>query len=416
MNYSLVKAILEGTWAVSAQTFLQYDPIARGIIRHGLEFEVEPEAKDTIPFQLAPGATYDSRHASGSKPKEGVVAVTPLIGVMLKYDTSCGPRGTTTIAKRLQNADEDPGVDAHVLLVDSGGGQAASVSPLAYTIQNLKKPIVAYCDNMMASAALYAGSHCKEIWASSEMDVIGSVGVMIGLQGREAISEDKDGVKHIRLYSDHSPEKNIEFEEALKGNYKVVKEKLLNPLDKRFMEDMKQNLPGVTEEQLKGGTQFARDLVGTMIHKIGSLQEAAQRALELAHPEAETDSKTHNQSNMSKSEFKALATVAGVPSFEVSNEGIFLSTDQATSAEEALGRLEAAEAAIEGLEEGETVKGLKQSNATLTQKNKDLNAENERLSKDPEAKETTAHSDGDDKEKKNIDPEAEALYGLSKVK
>lgn len=343
MNYSLVRSVLSGVWALSAQAFLEYEPLARAILS-GSEFAQEGEPEGSLPFMVGMGG-FDSRvNGNAEKPSSGLVAVTPLVGVMLKYDAMCGPVGTQTIASRLLNADKNPDVIGHILLIDSGGGEVSAVNPLHSAIHSLSKPILAFCDaGVMASAAMYVAAYCDEIRAASETSLVGSIGVMISLQGRPQESEDDKGIKYVRIYADTSPDKNNEYEQALQGNFSLIKENLLNPFDRQFMDDIKTHRPAVTDKHLQGGTFMAKDVVGTLIDAISSFDQAVERVYQLAEQKKQS-------SNISQMDYPNLLETLNLPALEKSGEGVYFSLDYIQLIEQSLAAARQTRSDLEALQ------------------------------------------------------------------
>lgn len=112
------------------------------------------------------------------------VAVIPIQGVISKRaslvkDVSVGA-GTSIeeIKNDLNAALADPAVKSIALDVDSPGGSVDGVAELSDMIYNArgKKPICAFADGQMASAAYWIGSAADKIYASQGADV-GSIGV-----------------------------------------------------------------------------------------------------------------------------------------------------------------------------------------------------------------------------------------------
>jgi len=130
----------------------------------------------------------------------------------------------------------------------------------------------------------------------------------------------------------------------------------------------------------------------------------------------------NNSQKMDKKEFKRLAPAAGLKSFEIQDNGIFLTVDQANAVESVLEKNENTINAYSGLKDGESIQGLRDQitsktteNQTLSDDNKRLKTENEELSKETVDK-TGAAAAGDDKKKKSSDPQAEYFYELSQIK
>jgi len=78
----------------------------------------------------------------------------------------------------------------------------------------------------------------------------------------------------VRIYATTSGKKNIEFEQAIEGEYELIQKNILDPHDKDFMDDVRSRRPNVTDEQLEGGIFQARNLKRTLIDSIGDLDFA----------------------------------------------------------------------------------------------------------------------------------------------
>jgi len=216
-------------------------------------------------------------------PRGRHINVVDLKGVMLRDDGPCGQLGTRTLAAELLKQDANAAIVGHILFVDSGGGAANSVPDLAEAIQACQKPVVAFVDGYMCSAAMYAGSYCDSIIAHRDDDRIGCIGTMIQLEDWPKQVKEQDGFVHIRVYADGSDEKNSEYEKALEGNFALLKERILNPLNERFKADVKQNRPAATDDQLTGRTYDAKSVVGTLIDEIGGFDRAVNKVIELSN-------------------------------------------------------------------------------------------------------------------------------------
>ena len=215
-------------------------------------------------------------------PQGNLISVVRLEGVMMRDGDIC-QYGTRDVAQWLRQGDADRRVLGSILIVDSGGGAADSVRDLADAIQACTKPVVAYCDGYMCSAAYYAASYCGSIMAHDRRNMVGCIGTMIELGGYPMKSVDEDGFVRLRIYADGSEEKNSDYEKALEGDVKPIRENLLNPLAEDFRNDVKANRPTATEDQLKGRTYFAQDVVGTLIDSIGTINDAVAKTLELSN-------------------------------------------------------------------------------------------------------------------------------------
>lgn len=218
---------------------------------------------------------------------EGSVAVITLKGDMLKDGTMCS-YGTEEIAAAIREAASSPKIIGIRLDMDSGGGAVDAIAPMLDAIsfsQSQKKPVVACCD-LCASACYYVACHCNKIIADNDISAeFGSIGVMMQFPDYAKYYEQK-GIKVHTIYSDLSTHKNAPFEAALKGEYKSIKEEMLNPLAREFQQAVKSHRPNLDDKVdgiLNGRMFFAKDaLKYGLIDAIGNRDAATEEVRRLA--------------------------------------------------------------------------------------------------------------------------------------
>lgn len=218
---------------------------------------------------------------------EGSVAVITLKGDMLKDGTMCS-YGTEEIAAAMREAASSPKIIGIRLDMDSGGGAVDAIPPMLDAIsfsQSQKKPVVACCD-LCASACYYVACHCNKIIADNDISAeFGSIGVMMQFPDYAKYYE-KQGIKVHTIYSDLSTHKNAPFEAALKGEYKSIKEEMLNPLAREFQQAVKSHRPNLDDKIdgiLNGRMFFAKDaLKYGLIDAIGNRDAATEEVRRLA--------------------------------------------------------------------------------------------------------------------------------------
>ena len=342
MNYSFLKDVVGSPWQVEVQTLNGLLPILKGMIS-GLSIEKGEEPQNhlsyTVPAAVASQEDMsddDQPEAEEFSPK--VINIIPLRSVLTKHDQDCGPRGTRTLASRLLKADAESNVIGHILIVESGGGQVNAVPEMTEAMIKCTKPIVVWIDGMAASAAYYISCYAKEIIASRELDVVGCIGTMLMWEGRASKSEaNEDGDIQVTIYADGAEEKNAEYEQAINEfNFQPAKDRMLNPLNAKFKADVKSQRAAVTEDQLKGKTYFAREVVGSMIDYIGSFEFAIERVKILANYKNNSSSGGNQKSNKSKpmaKQFLLLNQTLNVEALEGTEEGVFLNEEQLQSIE-----------------------------------------------------------------------------------
>jgi signal peptide peptidase SppA len=112
------------------------------------------------------------------------VAVLPINGVISKrmnlMAQISGGTSSELVANDLKAAMNDPAVNAIILQIDSPGGTVDGTETLGNLVRqaNAVKPVVAFADGMMASAAYWIGSAASSIYISDSVAQIGSIGVV----------------------------------------------------------------------------------------------------------------------------------------------------------------------------------------------------------------------------------------------
>lgn len=115
----------------------------------------------------------------------GNIAVIPIVGPLSKD----GYWGTSTLdlREKLFAAENDASIDGVLLSIDSPGGTVAGTMEAADAVYRMKKrkPVVAFAEDLMASAAYWIGSVADEIVASP-MSEVGSIGTVAAVMDMSA--------------------------------------------------------------------------------------------------------------------------------------------------------------------------------------------------------------------------------------
>jgi len=171
-----------GLWLFEeSQFWSQFDLLRKCDLHLHLKSEAIAEAKSA---------------SSKATPVVGKLAVITINGKMMKQRSSMGG-GTSTVAVRRQvrAAMHDPDVAGVALHIDSPGGTAAGTQDLADDVAALaaRKPVVAYIEDLGASAAYWIASQTRHISVnrSGMVGSIGTYGVVYDLSGAAAM----EGVK-----------------------------------------------------------------------------------------------------------------------------------------------------------------------------------------------------------------------------
>lgn len=363
MQYSIASEIFGLPWHISVQGLQQYMPVVRGMLNGAMIVE-ETEPKENIPFAisantLSPIAGYYADDQEDDVPEEDetlnekVVHVLPLRGVLMKNDMMCGPRGARTMGQRLVNADKDQSVIGHVIIIEGPGGAAHAVPELTDAIKECTKPIVVWVDGLMCSAHMYVGAYAKERIASRATDMVGCIGTMLVYAGRTAKSDENlFKEREVTIYADDAFEKNEEYEQAINEfNFKPAKERLLNPHNEQFVNDMKAQLPGVEDKHLHGRTFQAGEVIGSLVDSIGSFDDAVNRVIVLANYQKEIPAsnsggqpENNNHSIQTSMKFQKIQSALAQDSLEFEADGRRTFTeDEMTAIEAAIGETSSAE-------------------------------------------------------------------------
>lgn len=131
------------------------------------------------------------------------VAIITLEGVMAKrmnlFTRISGGVSTQLAGQQVDAALADPNVKAIVLAIDSPGGTVDGTQALADQVYAArgKKPIYAFADGAMCSAAYWVGSAAEKCYIAGDTTLVGSIGVLGAYQDTSA-SDGQRGVRELR--------------------------------------------------------------------------------------------------------------------------------------------------------------------------------------------------------------------------
>lgn len=168
--------IVCGPWAITPEMLIEIQGIYATHVRG---------EKINIPdIEAKLGRKLDNRHET-FQVVDGV-AIIPVDGVIAKrmnlFSQISGGASTELIKRDVEQALNDPAIKAIILNVDSPGGTVDGTSELANFIYNSRgsKPIVAFSDGQVASAAYWIASSADSLYISGDTNMIGSIGVVAG--------------------------------------------------------------------------------------------------------------------------------------------------------------------------------------------------------------------------------------------
>ena len=169
------------------------------------------------------------------KAQEGSIAYHPIFGPV--YYSSWWRFSTEDFIEDLKAAEANPAIGAHLLHIDSPGGEVFALHEAHEIIKALTKPCIALIDSCGTSAAYWLACAADKIYTSSIFSSVGSIGVMSTFyDDQEAMK--KYGIKEIELYSSYSDLKNKIYKDVLDGKVEEFIKTRLDPLAKQFIDDV----------------------------------------------------------------------------------------------------------------------------------------------------------------------------------
>lgn len=254
---------------------------------------------------------------------EPYILIYPIKSSIYKYNQSCGPVGTTTHKQRLSNYLNNPNCTSVILDIDSGGGQVSGTPNFYDFINKSSKPVHAFTDGYMCSAAYYIGSACKSITADPRAEKIGSIGALVYFIDQSGILE-KQGAKIITQYATKSIKKNSAIRSLIEGEPEEYLKTELDPIVDSFINDVRAKRDNVNEEVFTGDTYNAEDsLANGLIDKISTLEELIDSLLIKPNKIS-----TQKGNTNSMKQYAALNAVLAVQALEGTDKGTYLNEEQ----------------------------------------------------------------------------------------
>lgn len=284
----------------------------------GSVWSIQPEALDSLIRRygenreikgLSLGAAL--RGAGDSKPyriQDGV-AILPVAGPIMKRETIWtilfGGTSIEWLARVFSSTLEDPEVSAVVLSIDSPGGTVSGIEALGDLIFNSPKPVVAFGDGMMTSAAYWIGSAASSV-IIEETAQAGGIGVLL-VHYDYSKADEKSGLKRTYLSAGRFKALGNDAE-PLSQDARVMFEDQLNYYYGLFVSAVARNRktdPGTVAEAMADGRIFigSQAVEAGLADQTGKLQDAIGTAQALA---AEKDPKDKTKITGAKSPGKEL--------------------------------------------------------------------------------------------------------------
>lgn len=211
------------------------------------------------------------------------VAIIPVVGSLTKRGDLCsyGMRDYIGMIERVNKSDK---IAAIVLDIESPGGTVDGTHEFGLAVKQSKKPVVAFGDGMVASAAYWVASQAREIVANkNNATEFGSIGVLYVHENYQAyIQKEIGSVEIIRApqSTDKALVNPIEpLSDELRGDIKAE----LKEIAKDFFATVKKGRGAklnTAEENIFTGKMYSTKdaLAYGMIDRLDTLQGAINRA------------------------------------------------------------------------------------------------------------------------------------------
>lgn len=215
---------------------------------------------------------------------ENRIEVIYVQGIMLtgSVPTGFGVATSEEITKSLKDADEDEGVKAIVLRINSPGGSPAAAEEIVSAMKKIDKPIVISMGDVAASAAYYISVPADRIIANPDT-MTGSIGVIWEFQNRSGFY-DKEGTSFYIAKSGEFKDMGGDWK-GLSNDEKQYAEQVILEAYNRFINEVAndRNLSISAVKDIADGRIYtgakAKEL--GLVDDLGSLDDAIEIAAKL---------------------------------------------------------------------------------------------------------------------------------------
>lgn len=214
--------------------------------------------------------------------EDGSIAYHPVFGD-IRMD-SYWRFSTRQFMADLKDAESNPAIVAHLIHVNSAGGEAFGCREAFQLIRSLKKPVIGLIDSLACSAGYYLVAGCNKVYASSIFSEIGCIGTMCTFYNDDKMMEDW-GYKVHEYYSHLSTRKNKVFNDANDGDGEEYITRFLDPMAQDFIDNMKAARGEISEEAQQGETFYAAEAMAAgLIDGEASMEEVLEEITRLTNP------------------------------------------------------------------------------------------------------------------------------------
>ncbi len=258
-----------GVWCMEPRAFqLALDIYTPDYLLRHVAAEPEP---------ISGGASYELD-------RDGV-ALIDIEGTITKYGSSFGANpGTLQLRRMLRNAAADPKVKSIVLVIDSPGGNFFGTDDLAAQVKQTAErvPVVAFIEDLGASAAYYVASQATHIIANPAA-LVGSIGSMAVIVDYSKAFE-KAGVTAIVIKAGEFKGTGVRGTELTPGQLAEVQREVdqVNGMFLKAVGSGRGLSPEAVQELANGRVEIAAEAIKVgLIDSIGDIEAAIDVAVSL---------------------------------------------------------------------------------------------------------------------------------------
>jgi ClpP class serine protease len=308
------------------------------IAKADVRFLIEPTTgarlasmmQKVIAGELAPSAfakapkpssmRYSVSGTGSSDPDQGpqVVKVIRIHGVMMMEDIECQGPGTETLGRMIQRADNDPNINAIVLDISTPGGESRYTETLANIVASTETPVVAFVNQMTASAGYWTASQADHIMLSGNTAEVGSIGTVLEYYDPTR-HMDKEGFDLVQITASKSTAKRkYNFSQPTEEDKDLIRTEWLDPINEVFIEAVKSARPDVAESALTA-EMFIGDkaIEAGLADSKGTLQDAIILAASLSQNLENQEMNKTEQRNAFQKGVAALRVSLGIDAPQV---------------------------------------------------------------------------------------------------
>jgi capsid assembly protease len=205
---------------------------------------------ETLDYYIEDQSTQESSYMTIDDLGMATIAIHGTVGRRLNLvERASGGISAEILLKDVITARDNPTVKGILLHIDSPGGMVDGVKALADTLYHARdqKPILAYVEGEMASAAYWLGSAAHHVWAEKTA-LVGSIGV-VATHYDLSVYDEKQGIKRTYIYNGKY-KRLANDAEPLSDEGKAYLQGIVDDFYSIFVEDVERQRNGLTTDTI----------------------------------------------------------------------------------------------------------------------------------------------------------------------